>query len=76
MAKRSDRPLGNKVYKVQVLDENVERVLFETGPFPNLGAAKGSASYYKAKGNYHSYRGKHIDFQARILVLEGDWQEL
>lgn len=75
MAKRLEKPLGNKVYKVQVLDENSERVLFETGPFPNLGAARSSASYYRGKGHYHSYRGRNINYQTSILVLEGEWAE-
>lgn len=75
MARRLEKPLGNRVYKVQVLDENSERVLFETGPFPNLGAARGSATYYRGKGHYHSYRGRRIDYQTRIQVLEGEWTE-
>lgn len=75
MARRLEKPIGNRVYKVQVLDENSERVLFEAGPFPNLGAARGSATYYRGKGHYHHYRGRRIDYQTRIQVLEGEWTE-
>lgn len=75
MANRRAQPIGNKLYKVQVRDENAERVLFETGPYPNLGAARGSASYYRGKGHYHQYKGRRIDYQTRILILEGEWTE-
>ena len=66
MARRNNEALRNgKVYKVQVLDENRERVLFEEGPYASLGTAKGRATANKRKEHY----------QTKILVLEGEWTE-
>ncbi len=65
MARRNVTALrSGKVYKVQVLDENRERVLFEEGPYATLGAAKGRATRHKRRIG-----------QTRILVLEGEWTE-
>lgn len=55
---------SDKVYKVQILDENRERVLFEEGPYATLRAAKGRATWNKRRIG-----------QTRILVLEGEWTE-
>lgn len=66
MARRKVASLRNgKVYKVQILDENRERVLWEEGPYASLGTAKGRATTNKRKEHY----------QTRILVLEGEWTE-
>lgn len=73
MANRRAQPIGNKLYKVQVRDENAERVLFETGPYTNIGHARSSAAYYKGNGHYR--KGAPIRFKTSILVLEGEWTE-
>lgn len=66
LARRNANIMRNgKVYKVQVLDENRERVLWEEGPYATLGTAKGRATTYKRRDHY----------QTKILVLEGEWTE-
>lgn len=68
MARRDAKIMREgKVYKVQILDENRERVLWEEGPYATIGTAKGRATLYK--------RGRHNSYQTRILVLEGEWTE-
>ena len=65
LARRKVASLRNgKVYKVQVLDENGDRVLFEEGPYATISAAKSRATWNKRRFG-----------QTRILVLEGEWTE-
>lgn len=65
LARRNANIMRNgKVYKVQVLDENRERVLWEEGPYATIGAAKGRATRHKRRIR-----------QTKILVLEGEWTE-
>lgn len=71
MGRRLTSLIG-KVYKVQVLDANGERVLWEEGPYASIGAAKARATHIK----HADLRRSHKGYFTQVLALEGDWYEL